>query len=288
MRAYERAQKFSLNLPSPLHLAAKSTGLVSDPPSPRLHRRRGPAFATRTRIRSSQEAQRSEGECDEAARVGRKGARLTVFHSAPRAQIFCARSNRVCYTACAILKVTAQMRAVDLSPMAHRQRTRASMEVAPTRSPRAVRYTTNHVYMMYLNALRRWSPRRYIRAIFGDRLDLEEWEVVLRSIEDKRLLKKAHRMDLSLDDLPLPEYIHDPDSPYEISGYWVCYKPLALRLLEHDTHRALLKIMRDRAPVYRKERREIQEFYLKLVLGIGSAITGIGGTFIGIIALLKK
>jgi hypothetical protein len=68
----------------------------------------------------------------------------------------------------------------------------------------------------------------------------------------------------------------------------MCYKPLALRLLEDDTHRALLKLMRDRAPVYRKERREVQEFYLKLVLGIGSVITGIGGTVIGIIALLKK
>ena len=95
-------------------------------------------------------------------------------------------------------------------------------------------------------------------------------------------------MDLSVDDIPLPDYVADPDSLYEISGHWVVYKPLALRLLEDDTRRALQKAMRDRAPVYRKERREVQEFYLKLVLGVGSAITGIGGTVIGIIALFKK
>jgi hypothetical protein len=45
--------------------------------------------------------------------------------------------------------------------------------------------------------------------------------------------------------------------------------------------------MPERAPAYRKERREVQEFYLKLALGAGSVFTGIGGTAIGIIASLK-
>jgi hypothetical protein len=44
----------------------------------------------------------------------------------------------------------------------------------------------------------------------------------------------------------------------------------------------------NKALSYRKERREIHEFYLKVVLGVGSVITGIGGTVIGIIAFLKK
>jgi ISXO2-like transposase domain len=54
-----------------------------------------------------------------------------------------------------------------------------------------------------------------------------------------------------------------------------------------DTRQALKKAMPERAPAYRKERREVQEFYLKLALGAGSVFTGIGGTAIGIIASLK-
>ena len=161
---------------------------------------------------------------------------------------------------------------------------------------------------VYDRALRRWFPKRYVRKLMrraeidhedqlsavksrADRQELEashnfemrhlsEW---LTSIEDKELIKKATRLDLSLDDIPMLEEGRDGEGP----GHWDT-GDTRTRFLYSDTRRALQKAIRERAPAYRKERREKQEFYLKPVLGVGGVMTGIGGTIIGIISVPKK
>ena len=45
--------------------------------------------------------------------------------------------------------------------------------------------------------------------------------------------------------------------------------------------------MRERAPAF-QEGRERLDLYLKIVLAVGSAVTGIGGTLIGLLSVLKK
>jgi hypothetical protein len=156
-------------------------------------------------------------------------------------------------------------------------------------------------------ALRRWFPKRYIHmmkrrraieykeqlktikadarqeleAVYNfDMRDFDEW---LTSIQDEELIENAARMDLSIDDIPMFErgngLVRTTHWEFSGSGNEVLY---------FETRRALQKLVRERAPSYRKERREMQEFYLKVVLGVGGSITGIGGTLIGIIALWKK
>jgi len=111
------------------------------------------------------------------------------------------------------------------------------------------------------------------------KFEMNRWADWHTSIRDQALIKKAARMDISLDDLPLIERGED-----ETPGHWDGYHDT----LYYDSRLSLQKAIRERAPLYRKERREIAELYLKIVLGVGSMITGIGGTIIGIIALLKR
>jgi hypothetical protein len=91
-------------------------------------------------------------------------------------------------------------------------------------------------------------------------------------------------MDLSLDDIPVPA-VSDPG---ERPGHWRVPSEPEIDVLHPQTRRSLQKAIRERAPAYRKVRREIADFYLKLILGIDGVITGIGGTLIGIISVLKK
>jgi hypothetical protein len=157
----------------------------------------------------------------------------------------------------------------------------------------------------YKRALRRWFPKRYIHMMlrrteieYRDKLktvkssadrqelaadhhfEMSDWEQWLASIEDEKLIKEAARMDLSLDDIPM--FV----SLGKKTGHWDA--EIRDRVLYDDTRRALQKAIRERAPAYRKEKRERQEFYLKVVLGVMTAVTGLGGTIIGIIAFLKK
>src|SRR5262249_35037642 len=163
-------------------------------------------------------------------------------------------------------------------------------------------------------ALRKWRPKRYIHMMMRrteiqhreklktvksslDRRELEahhnfqmcEWYDWLTSIEDEELIDKAVQMDLSLDDIPMPNCAPDELGFVETPSHWDKTKMnFGTRVLYSDTRRALQKAIRERAPTYRKERREVREFYLKLALGLGSAATGVGGTIIGIIASLSK
>ena len=117
---------------------------------------------------------------------------------------------------------------------------------------------------------------------------MSEWYDWLTSIEDEELIDKAVQMDLSLDDIPMPNCAPDELGFVKPSHWDKAKMNFGTRVLYSDTRRALQKAIRERAPAYRKERREVREFYLKLALGLGSAATGVGGTIIGIIASLSK
>jgi hypothetical protein len=134
---------------------------------------------------------------------------------------------------------------------------------------------------MHDRALRKWFPKRYIRMMMSraeqerqekikaaksqdGRMEIEEsysfkMSVLsdqFMSIEDRELLKKAERMDLSLHDIPIPE-----SNQNEKPSHW--YESYGCRILELDSRRALQKAVRERAPAYRKERREINELIFR-------------------------
>jgi hypothetical protein len=131
-----------------------------------------------------------------------------------------------------------------------------------------------------LKAAKSRDDRQELEAFHNfDMRELDDW---LTSIEDDELIAKTARMDLSLDDISEPE-----GGPDDIPGHWHTSES-GTRILYIDSRRELRKAVRERAPAYRKERREIYDFYLKVIIGIGGMITGIGGTLIGIISILKK
>jgi hypothetical protein len=160
---------------------------------------------------------------------------------------------------------------------------------------------------LYDAALRRWFPDRYrwqtrkrtlieYRERFkttgspDERSELEaaldqeikSWRLTRQSIDDDDLVAKAARMDLTLDDITAPAR-----SNHLETGHWNFDDPRAV-VLYADSRRALEKAVRERAPIYRKERREIRELYLKIFLQVMTAITGLGGTIIGLISVWKK
>lgn len=109
--------------------------------------------------------------------------------------------------------------------------------------------------------------------------DLREWDDWLTEIDDKRLVAKAAQMDIDLDDIPLPPP-EEPDerpSHYELGHF-------GNRYLAFETRKALRAKMRERAPSYRKERRELLDLIVKAV----PFITGLVGAAIGLVAAIKR
>ncbi len=157
-------------------------------------------------------------------------------------------------------------------------------------------------------ALRWWSPKRYCRWMLGrgkrerreklnaarslsaaekqkladqlycDTQELREW---LEEMEDAELIQRARKMDVYLEDIPLP-----PDDDLEELEPNSHYRPGAFgnQLLHEDSHAALTKAMRERYPSYRKERREIWELWIKVL----TLLIGLIGAATGLVALLKK
>ena len=104
---------------------------------------------------------------------------------------------------------------------------------------------------------------------------LQEWCEWLTSIEDVELVKKAQKMDIYLDEIPIPA--QDNEDMRRIKGTHYTYNDFGERLLEYESRKAIIKAIRERTPSYRKERREIWEFWLKsggIIIGIIGAATG--------------
>lgn len=155
---------------------------------------------------------------------------------------------------------------------------------------------------LYAKFMRAWFPGRYAkqglrrveatyrkelsvappdkRAELKNRLQWEAWEWIdwVRELEESELVAKAAKMDIHLDDMPPPYSEADErNSHYEIGNF-------GNRLLHHETRNALRAKTQERGPAYRKERRETVELYVKIL----TALTGLGGVAIGLIAFLKR
>lgn len=109
----------------------------------------------------------------------------------------------------------------------------------------------------------------------GEIRELHDW---ISEIESGKLLHRADEMDLDLDDIQLPE---NEKSHLEV-GMW------GNEYLNPASRKGLKRAMRERALSYRKERREVWDLRLKIFTGVVSALTGLVGAAIGLIALLKK
>jgi len=108
--------------------------------------------------------------------------------------------------------------------------------------------------------------------------DLWEWDDWLSEIDDKRLVAKAESMDIDLDDFPFP-----PNEPEERPSHYVLGN-FGNQYLASETRKVLKAKMRERAPAYRKERREFWELFIKAV----PFVIGLIGAAIGLVATFKK
>jgi hypothetical protein len=102
-----------------------------------------------------------------------------------------------------------------------------------------------------------------------------EWYDWLATIEEAELVKRANKMGVYLDDIECPKYEKGdyrsiPNSHY----YWGDFGD---KLMHYDSFKALRKLVRQKEPIYRKERREEKEFWLKsfgVLIGVIGASTG--------------
>jgi hypothetical protein len=127
----------------------------------------------------------------------------------------------------------------------------------------------------------RAEERGAIRVQFD--AEMTEWRHWLLELEDAELVMKARKMDIELDDIPVPAYPED-EIPnyvygihYEIGEFGNCH-------LRMESRSALRKNIREKASAYRKERRE----WIDLLLKAGTILIGLIGATTGLVALLKK
>lgn len=106
----------------------------------------------------------------------------------------------------------------------------------------------------------------------------QEWLDWLRELEDKRLIEDARKMDVYLDDIPFPLDEENRRLPHFRHGTW------GDEFLQSDSRAALRKAMRERGPIYRKETREVWDLRIKIL----TALTGLVGVIIGLVAVLRK
>jgi hypothetical protein len=153
--------------------------------------------------------------------------------------------------------------------------------------------------------LRKWFPKRYclmmlkrtetknkekLRAAQGLSLldrrnlraeldsDIWEWQDWLREIEDAQIVAQAPKMDVFLDEIPVPVARDARDSGHYTIGSF------GNRHLRQESREALVTKIRERGPAYRRERREVIELWIKA----GTVTVGILGAATGLVAFLKK
>lgn len=97
-------------------------------------------------------------------------------------------------------------------------------------------------------------------------------------IVTRRLLAKAEQFTVSLDEITLP---NQQESHWERDAY-------GHYSLTRRSFSALRKAVHQAEREYSKERQETWEFRVKVLTALLTAITGLVGAFIGLVALLKK
>ena len=166
--------------------------------------------------------------------------------------------------------------------------------------------------------LRRWSPKRVLRRWFPKRYCLRmlrraedehkdrlavarslplidqrnlkaeldsalwEWFDWLQEIDDKKLIKKAHKMEVYLDDIPTAQPQQTEDDPHYET------RSRGNTILRQESREVLIRKIHERAPTYRKERREVVELYIKIGTLAATLIIGVLGALIGLVASFRK
>ena len=108
--------------------------------------------------------------------------------------------------------------------------------------------------------------------------DIWEYREWLCEIEDKELIAKALKMDIYLDEIPIPSPVEGLSQSHYVFGTF------GNELLHSETREALIRKLREKLPAYRKERREILELYIKS----GTVVIGVIGAATGMFAVLRK
>jgi hypothetical protein len=111
--------------------------------------------------------------------------------------------------------------------------------------------------------------------------DLHEWYEWQTVVEDEEMIKKARKIDILMDDFPIPHLANDDFRSRNPSHY--DQNDFGDRILRDESRTILRKAMRERMPAYRKERREYWELWLKA----GALVMGLLGTATGFIVALK-
>ena len=88
-------------------------------------------------------------------------------------------------------------------------------------------------------------------------------------------------MDIELDDFLYPPF--DESYPCDTKNSHYYYGMFGDRLLRYETCKALSKAIREKAPTYRKERREWFELWIKA----GLLLVAIIGTATGFVSAIK-
>jgi hypothetical protein len=134
-------------------------------------------------------------------------------------------------------------------------------------------------YDAKIEAARAEGNSKEVQSLEEDlRNDIREYSARIDEIETHKLLARARKVEISLDDIPLSD---EEESHWE-HGY------AGTHFLTRAYYSTLQKVVRQAEKDHRKERREIWEFRLKVFTAVLSAITGLVGAVIGLVAFLKK
>jgi len=115
--------------------------------------------------------------------------------------------------------------------------------------------------------------------------EIYEWADWLGEMEDKELVRRARRMDIYLDDIPLPKRdAEDREDPAYRTPSHFELGPWGNNRLRSESRAALTKAMHERLPTYRRERREIRQLWINFL----AVLTGLIGAATVFVTVWKK
>ena len=123
------------------------------------------------------------------------------------------------------------------------------------------------------------EQRSSVGHLESDRYEYYEWQ---REIDDKALLKRAAKIGVYPD-----EIIFQLTEDMRNMGRYHYNRTFGNELLRDEFRQPFVKAIREREPLYRKEKREQIELIVKVIAALTAAITGIIGALIGLYAIRK-
>jgi hypothetical protein len=121
--------------------------------------------------------------------------------------------------------------------------------------------------------------RQTVGQLENDRQEFYEWRM---EINDRALLKRAAKIGVYPDEITFPQI----DEGRNVGRYHYSAS-FGNELLRDEFRQPFTKAIREREPIYRKERREQIELIVKIITALTAAATGILGALIGLYAIRK-